>query len=294
MTPHTPSIAELKYLIDGEIIKALALREDSRLRRWLEPIFSRGTQRFSQIGARFDGLVREHGFPVASDLILPEFIQGFHARGEENIPKDGPLVMAANHPGAYDSLVIAANMPRQDFKIVAGAIPFLQHLPHAYQNFIFTPDRNDPHGRMNVIRAAIRHLQAGGSLLIYPSGTMDPDPLSMVGARGELQRLSRSLEIFLNKVPETRVLVSIVSGILLERFVHHPVTWLRRKRLDRQRLAEMLQVIRQLITSKPYTIWPKVSFGRPVAYARAHPDAPLQAMVQDAQQLLDDHMAWIG
>jgi len=294
MEKRTPSIAELKYLIDGEIIKALALAEDSRLRRWLEPIFSRGTQRFSQIGARFDGLVRDHGFPAAAKQILPEFIQGFQSRGEQNIPKEGPLVMAANHPGAYDSLVIAANMPRPDFKIVAGAIPFLQHLPNAYPHFIFTPDRNDPHGRMNVIRAAIRHLQDGGSLLIFPSGRMDPDPVSMVGARSELQHWSRSLEIFLSKVPETQVLVSIVSGILLERFVHHPVTWLRRQRLDRQRLAEMLQVIRQLITSKPYTIWPKVSFGRPVAYARAHPDAPLQAMVQDAEVLLDEHMAWIG
>lgn len=292
MSRPTPSIERLKYLIDSEVIKALALKEDSPLRRLLVPIFSRGTQRFCEIGARFDALVAEHGFPTAARLILPEFIQGFRAHGSENIPREGPLVVASNHPGAYDALVIAAHIPRRDFKIVASAIPFLQHLPNAYDHFIFTPLPTNPHGRMNVIRAAIRHLEGGGSLLIFPSGTMDPDPDSMEGARADLQRWSRSLEIFLKRVPETRVLVTIASSILLKRFVHHPITWLRRRRLDRQRLSEMLQVIRQLITSKPYTIQPRVTFGRPVAYAHEYPAEPLQAMVRDAEALLDEHMAW--
>jgi len=145
---------------------------------------------------------------------------------------------------------------------------------------------------MLVVRQAIRHLREGGALLLFARGNIDPDPAFMQDADVELTAWSRSLEIFLRSVPQTQVVTSIVSHILHPAYMYHPVTWLRHRRRDRQRLAMMLQVIQQML-GKKLDLVPRVSFGEPVCSgAAASTETTLETIVESASSLLRSHLAW--
>ena len=115
----------------------------------------------------------------------------------------------------------------------------------------------------------------------------------MDDADQELTAWSRSLEIFLRDVPQTQVVTSIVSHVLDPVYMHHPLTWLRRGRPDRQRLAMMIQIIQQML-GKRLQIVPHVSFGDrnrgPRAAPRTRPT--LDTIVASAERLLKSHLAW--
>ena len=278
----------LTNLISDEIIKAMGLSLHNPLGNWLRPIFERGTRRFSELFAEVDRIVGERGFAEGARTLLPHLVSSFEVHGAENIPQDGPLVVASNHPGTADSVVITAGVSRPDFKIVASAVPFLQHLPNVSKHLIFTP-ASDPHARMNVVREAIRHLESGGSLLLFGRGRIDPDPAFMPHADENLSHWSRSLEIFLKQVPRTRVLVTVVSGVLHPRFMRHPLTRLRRSREDRQRLAMMLQVIQQML-GKKIELMARVTFGDLISgESMGGKEHVLPAIVQSATGLLAKH-----
>jgi hypothetical protein len=119
------------------------------------------THRFASLAYTFDRLVEKYGFAEAALRVLPVFTQGFEANNTVNIPREGPLLITSNHPGTCDSLVIAANVPRPDLKIVATGIPFIQGLKNAADHLIYTT--LDIHERMTVVRAVIRHLKQGGT-----------------------------------------------------------------------------------------------------------------------------------
>jgi 1-acyl-sn-glycerol-3-phosphate acyltransferase len=226
--------------------------------------------------------------------VLPCFVKAFTARGVEHIPDEGPLVIAANHPAAYDSLVISAHVKRPDYKIIIGDIPFFEHLPHVSQHAIYAPNPQDTYGRMAVIRQSIRHLRDGGALLIFARGSIEPDPDIMPHADTEFGLWSRSLEVFLERVPHTRVLVTIVSGVIARASFHHPFTWFRRHRPDRQRLAFMLQMLRQTLANREiFGLMPRVSFGDLIGLSDAStPEQALADIVDSAKRLLQSHLAW--
>ncbi len=82
---------------------------------------------------------------------------------------------------------------------------------------------------------------------------------------GEFDHWSRSLEIFLEHVPQTRILVTIVSGVIQQNIMQSPLTWLRKNRPDRQRLAFIYQFLRQTLSGKElFGLTPRVTFGEVV------------------------------
>jgi hypothetical protein len=219
-----------------------------------------------------------------------QLVKDFRARGMEHLPPEGPLIVASNHPGTVDSITLATTAGRRDLKIVAGAIPFLQNLPSVRRHLIFTPE--DPHGRIITIRQSIAHLHQGGALLLFARAGIDPDPAFMPHAEAELGGWSRSLEVFIRSVPQTRVVASIVSHVLEPRYMRHPVTWLRRARPDRQRLAMMLQIIQQMLGRKSNLV-PRVSFGEALSLKDiGDPGDAHQRVIESARQLLGSHLAW--
>jgi hypothetical protein len=257
-------------------------------------LFKKATKRFAELGVGLDRVVAEAGAAAGARWVLPRFVKSFAARGVENIPAEGPLVIASNHPAAYDSLVISAHVERPDYKIIIGDIPFFEHLPHVSQHAIYAPDPSDVQGRMGVIRQSIRHLENGGALLLFARGNIEADPEIMPDADAEFGLWSRSLEIFLKRVPQTRVLITIVSGVIARSAFHHPITWLRKKRTDRQRLAFMYQMLRQTLAGgEIFGLVPRVSFGEVIAPSENLPgDQTLEAITASARRLLQSHMAW--
>jgi hypothetical protein len=101
-------------------------------------------------------------------------------------------------------------------------------------------------------------------LLIFPTGTVDPDPaVSSEGARQALDRWSTSLELLIRRVPETQVVVAIVSGVLSPGWYKSPITWLRKEPYNKQKVAEIFQVMQQLFFPNSLKLTPCLAFSQP-------------------------------
>jgi hypothetical protein len=276
-----------------EITKALALPETELFRSLVASLAGQAIRRFVEVAAELDCVIGRDGLAAGALWLLPRLVRGHSARGVENIPPEGPLVIASNHPASIDSVVISAYVLRGDYKVIIGEIPFFRNLPNIRRNAIFAPQASDALGRMQAVREVIRHLKSNGAVLIFPRGEIEPDPAWMLHPDAEFDRWSRSLEIFLKHVPDTQVLVTIASGVISKRAMHHPITMFRITRPDRQRLAFMYQMIRQMVTGREiFGLTPRVTFGDLISaqntFDRAH---MLQSITESAHRLLQTHMA---
>ena len=253
---------ETKKLADDlvfELNKSLGFPAGGLSHTLLRPLVWRPMFRFSELATIFEHKLVQDGWQKASAWFITHFVDQVRFFGKDLLPNEGPLVVASNHPGAYDSLVISSLIPRDDLKIISSDIPFVKKLPDTSKHMIFSDW--DPHNRMQAARQALRHLKNGGALLLFARGTMDPDPAFMPDSEIELTRWTSSLGLFLRSVPQTRVVVSIISGVLSPQFIHHPTTYLRRGRVNKQRLSEFFQVMHQLLSPGELLITPELSFG---------------------------------
>jgi len=281
----------LSKFITDEIFKLFKVDPHSWIRRTVGPLFRVPANRFSQVACTFDSYIEEYGLREAAMRILPVFAQGFEARNVENIPQEGPLLITSNHPGTCDSLVIAANIPRPDLKIVAADNPFIAGMRHAAENLIYTT--LDVHERMMVVRKVIRNLQNGGEVLIFPSGSIDPDPALSPNAADDLANWSPSIELMLHHVPQTRVLLTVVSDVLSAHWRWNLFVRLLGDDHKQRSVAEVLQVIQQMIFPNSVHVTPRLSFADPLTTEElsATGQRMLDGMIERARWLLEDHMA---
>ncbi|WP_037559498.1 lysophospholipid acyltransferase family protein [Spirillospora albida] len=101
--------------------------------------------------------------------------------GGENVPADGPLIVASNHLSFIDSFIIPLAVPRPVTYIAkaeyfAGGGPrrnlvrwFLGNLGHV------PVQRGAQRAAMGALEQAVEILAAGGAFAIYPEGTRSPD-----------------------------------------------------------------------------------------------------------------------
>ena len=290
---RTVTIEALRDRITRDIHAALGLADAKWSYRPLKMLLRAPLRRFAELGAHFDEWVEHLGFTEAARQVLPVFIRDYGTCGAEHVPAEGPLLITANHPGAYDSLLIAASAGRDDLKIVAGDIGFLRGLPAIREHVVFRTQ--DLHQRVEALRSAIRHLESGGALLIFPSGRLDPDPEVLPGGQDALREWSPSIELMLRRVPEAQVLVTIVSGVLASPCVRNPLTHLWKRATVRQGVAEGLQIVQQILFDRQFALFPRVSFAEPVTFGELHgatglPGA-METLIERAQRLLAHHTA---
>ena len=281
-------LGEVEAFLIDEIFRAMGLRAESLWRTWFGPIFSPFVHGVAQQAVSFDQAVAQQGFQKAAEDFVNTLTTGVHSLNSEQIPQEGPLLIAANHPGTFDSLAIASIVPRQDLRIVVGENPFFCHLPNARRYFIYSPQ--DTYGRMETIRSAIRHLNSGGALLTFPSGHLDPDPLHFpAAARAALSRWSASSEIFMRKAPQARFVAAINSGFVDPVYLRNPITRIRSTVETRQRLAEVIQIIQQVVFKRQISCQPRILFGHPVTTSQLiSPSGDVQAQIQEiASSLMD-------
>ena len=293
VTPNIPSaeLTNLRKKIINEIFLALGTSDRGLARKLTSPIFWLPANRFARLVAEIDRVVGAEDLNAGLAALLRRFVTHIEVRGIECIPAQGPLIIASNHPGAYDGLAIMASLPRKDIKVVISEIPFVQSLQAIPQYTIEVP-ANAAH-RLGAVRQALRHLRQGGALLIFPSGQVDPDPDWLPGAHQGLERWSASLALWLHKTPEARLLPVITSSVISPRWVENPLVRAQ-KGWKRYRLAEFFQVMEQLLFNRPYDFAPRVSFGEAWRFdSHSHSDdlQTTQAeIIAAAQRLLAAHM----
>ncbi len=284
-------VSQLQRDIKEEIYKAVRISKTLLLRNAVTPLINQPTRRFSELMAGIDCLIRDHDLAQASKHAISQFCDDVVSLGEENIPSSGPLIVASNHPGTYDGFAILSRMPRNDVKLIVSGVPFFRNLPNACEHLIYST--HDTFDRMDVLRKSIHHLKEGGALLIFPSGRIDPDPSVLPGARDGLKVWSKSVELFLRKIPEGNLVLAITSGVLSEKFINHPLTKLFKQGHERRRVMEIMQVIRQMVRRKPLNLKPKVTFAEPLLSRKLFKQsrATVHAQILNrAQALLDFHI----
>jgi hypothetical protein len=254
---------KLKFDIIGEILKAIKWPDTKVLRFLISSIVGLPTRRFAEIMADFDRVIGEKGLRFASDHLLEKLINIVTEIGVEMIPSEGPTIIASNHPGTYDALAILSQLPREDVKIIVGSNPFFCDMPNGRKFLIFATRKQNE--RFEVIRQAIHHLQKGGLLLIFPAGHIDPDPAIFEVAEERFQNWSRSLTVFLRKVPQTKLILAVTSGVITKEYINHPLPNLF-KGHERRRIIEFMQVIKQMIFHQTKDLNPKICFKEESRY----------------------------
>ncbi len=265
MNRRYATVSELRRGISTEILVAAGWPREGWPQPALAPLVWPVAQRFASLAAGFDRRTAQLGLKAAAQWVLPRFVDGVTLLGAEQLPAEGPLVIASNHPGSYDSLAIIASLPRDDVKIIVSDVPFLRGMHATAEQLIYTS--HDPHDRMGAAREGIRHLQAGGTLLVFASAQVDPDPALLPGAVEALQAWSSSLPLFLRRVPQARLVTTIVSGVLAPACFYHPLARTRPEQRMQQFLAEFLQVGQQVLFGRRFHLTPTVRFAAPLAAA---------------------------
>jgi hypothetical protein len=291
MEKNTDVTSLTQYIID-EVFRVFKQSPESWVRRTFGSILWLPAHRFAELAATFDRYVAEFGWREATARIISKYVMSFEVSNEESIPPEGPLLITSNHPGTIDSLVISASIPRPDLKIVATGIPFMEGLRNAADHLIYTP-RKGVHERMQVVRSAIHHLKDGGAVLIFPSGRIDPDPALSPEAAHDLGRWSHSVELMLQQVPQTQVLLTVVSDVLSARWRWNPFVRMMGDELKQRTVAEFLQVIQSIIIPNINRVTPRITFSDPFTTDDLANMGPrlMDGMIEQTRYLMESHMA---
>jgi hypothetical protein len=288
-------VKKIQKTITDEVFFALGLKRTGFLRRALGWFFHLPTKRFARMMAEVDRATDYGGLPAGCQTMSNFLNVKALVKGAENIPLIGPAIILSNHPGAYDSIALGACVKRLDLKFIVGETGLFHALPHIQPRLIMVS--MDASQTMLALRQAIDHLQQGGILLQFGSGLIEPDPAIRPVSDDVFDKWSRSLEIMLRKVPQTRVVPAIASGVLQERFASHPLTWLRKDAMDKRRLAEFTQVIQQLIWSTSIKARPRISFAHPMDLesleSQARGKTIMDCVILQMKAELATHLEWI-
>ncbi len=290
---YEAQVTVIQNRITDEIFFALGMTRTGLPRRVFGPLFAKQAHRFGQIATNFEIATTRAGLAAGAVQIMHDFRLTSTVRGCEDIPAEGPVLIVSNHPGAYDSAVITAAIPRRDLTLVVSDVGFTRALTAARPHFIFVS--TDMTERMETIRQMVQRLKDGGSLLLFARGDAEPDPSFMPGAADTMAEWSHSIEILLRKVPQTKLVIEIASGVILPRFMKSPIARLRRKPYHQQKLAEMLQMFQQLLFPDSIgTVHVHVSFSKPVLAAELPQGEIMETVIAMARKELEEHVRWIA
>jgi hypothetical protein len=272
-------------LILQVLFKAFRLQESRLAPVVLHPFVWGPAYRFARLCGESELAARHYGLAAAGRRGLREFARTLKVSGNESIPDNGPLLIVSNHVGAFDILVILSQILRKDLKAISSDVPFLRSYPILTERLFYT--NFQPGAGMQAARQSLRHLKDGGALLLFASAGIDPDPaLDLQGARRELNNWKTSLDIFLRQVPETQVVVSIVSGVVSGRWAKNPLTRIGKRPIDKRRIGEILQIVQQLVFPGTLMMEPRIQFSPPLTAADLEGNTRL-ALIRRAEEMLD-------
>lgn len=296
MMPEKTSTHDVQSAITDEIFFALGLKRRGILRQSLGWLFAPATRPFARTMVAVDDAVAKDGPPAGAGIMMDRLGVDVYGRGQHNIPLEGPIVLLSNHPGAYDSIAIISLLTRNDLGVIVSRTRFYEVIPNIYPHLITVSAETSE--RMLVVKKMIEHLKRGKMLLQFGSGLIEPDPANHPIGDDVFARWSGSLEILLRKVPETRVVPTIASGVLMERFENHFLTRLRKREMDKRRLAEFMQIIRQLVRPKSIHGSASISFGPPFTLGDLntyYDEKRIMPVVIERMRIqLEEHLKWVS
>jgi acyltransferase-like protein len=242
----------------SEFIEALGLGHVRRGRSVLERLCRPAARRIASDMAQFDAILGDRGLHSGANEVLAKLVKRLEVTGVDRVPRDAPLLIAANHPGLGDVLAILATLDRADLRIVAAEYPLLRALRGVNRHFIYVPRERGR--RLRVLHEILTHLRSGGAVLLLPAGNIEPDPAVRRDAVTSLESWSASIGLIARRVQHLCVVPAVVSGVLLRNYQRHPLIWIRRRAADRQQLGATLQVLARASSSATV----RLAYGPPL------------------------------
>lgn len=272
-----------------ETLRSRGLAVDGVARRILEPITKPVLETFIDLIAAADVETAQVSFQSACATLARRFMRSVEVLGLEQVPQDGPLLLLANHPGAFDELVVAALVKRPDLRFFANDHPILTSFPHVSEHAVYSG--NSDTQKMAGLRHAIRHLRDGGTLLLCPAGKTEPDPRHTPGAYEAFADWSSSVEVLARKNDALRVVVVQISNAVSGEMVRSPLFAFRPTPLERQKFATSVQVALQFASPSLFNLAPRVTFSAPATVAELTADGASvhEAIIARARQMLPLH-----
>jgi hypothetical protein len=272
----------------NDLISSFGWQNRPFLARLLRRTFITPPQTFAQQMAEFDSAIGTHGLVVASRMAALNYIDDIHVFGMDRIPAERSAFLAlSNHPGMTDTLSLFITLNRPDLKIIALDRPFLNALPNMSKQLAYVT--GDSAARFRLIRQVSAHLRNGGAALTFPAGEIEPDPDVHTGAVESLCSWTDSVGVFVRMAPETAVLPVLVRGVIRKKTAFHPLTYLRRARVEREQMAAALQLLAHVMF-KQRDVHVRVQIGHPI-YTKdlgtTQTKAIHQAVLAEMKQLIE-------
>jgi 1-acyl-sn-glycerol-3-phosphate acyltransferase len=261
------------------LLDALGLSHLRRGRWFLRRLILPHTASFARTLADYDAEVGRSGLSGGAAWLLERFIGRLEITGQQQVPRTGPVLLLANHPGLSDTLALFASVPRDDLRVLAADRPFLRALPRTSERLIYLAER--PEQRLSALRGISTHLRAGGAMLTFPAGGIEPDPRIRPQSALRLRGWPERLSVLARIAHDVPIVPAVVRGVLSPAAQQNPITRLRRLPYDRSWLGSVLQ-----------TMWPpyqqvtvQVVFGPPIV-ANGRADDCLVSTIVAAERSL--------
>ncbi len=249
----------LTLLNTADLIASFRLDHLALPRGLLEVVCRIPALRFARQLLAYDRLVDTGGLVAGSAWIVGQFAESFTIAGAEHIPRHGPALFVANHPGLVDAPAIITGIDRADLLVIAADRPFLRTLS-ATARYLLLVEPETSARRSGTVRRAAAHLRSGGALLIFPAGTIEPDPATMPGALDSLASWSASVALIARLVPGCLIVPTAASGVIAGRALRHSLVRVYRETRQRNWVAATLQVLLPAYRRTPV----RVRFGAPL------------------------------
>ena len=281
VSERSEQVEVLTKVCADDLLSAFGLGQ-LRYGRYLLGLISRiPARRLARQVATYDEIVGKSGLAAGGAWASERMARRVKVAGLENVPREGPLLLAANHPGLSDTVALFATTPRADLRVVAAERPFLSVLPSTSRYLLTVPEQ--PQVRFGLVRTATRHLRGGGAVLTFPGGKIEPDPAVLPGAVEALEHWSASVDLFARLVPNLVVVPVIVSGVLSPTALRNPLTFLRRQKEDREWLAATIQMMVPALRD----VTTRIAFGRPVRTDDSVDRSISRAALGEARRLIE-------
>ncbi len=244
-----------------EMVEQLGLgRLPSGLRHGLVHALSWASSRLGAALARFDEQIGTEGISQAAASTLRRLGATWEAAGPLP-PRTGPVLVVANHPGAYDALVLLAAMERNDVGILAANRSFLTAMPELRSHLLLLREEAGPSGQIVGLRRAFSHLAAGHLVLHFPAGRIEPDP--DFASRSTLLHDWRPGTATLARAAIQAggtVVGALVSGVHSPRAKRHWVT-----RLVERRGVTTVAPLMQIVSKRCHDVTARIRFTDAIA-----------------------------
>jgi 1-acyl-sn-glycerol-3-phosphate acyltransferase len=269
-----------------DLIAAFKLDTLQWARGLLEMLCWVPARRFSRQIAAFDRIAGAEGLPAAGRFIIDRFARSFGVSGREHVPATGPVIVVSNHPGMADAMALWTALGRQDIRIIAAERPLLHAVPNTSRHLIYV-DEHSAHGRTASVRAAAAHLRAGGVLLTFPAGHIEPDPAVRSGAVASLESWATSIALLARLAPQAGILPAAVGGVISASAMRNPAARVFTSQKDRDWAAATLQILLPAYRD----VDTRVAFGAPLQPAElaaySEPAALTRAVTERMRPLLE-------